>query len=365
MIEDGASHLFSDDWCLTDAMHRVGLQSRKQWSWSLSPPESIGHSDEARTIVRCNAVRNALQIGESFGLQTLPFDSVTSELNDAKLDPPIYSPAKEFFHRHANESTLRDEFIQPCARARSSHDLLDRSALSAIIAAGKSIITSIEGDNARLVERLIELSGADLRLNSRVSAITPGFSKKYRLSLSHSLPLDPHQTNVDEVDTIILATQFDSNDIDFYRIDVKTLTASARLDTHITHISSPVRMSSNQSVLPLNISIQNESTFTTSSTTPRPDILNVQHSRCCFKRGCLPGDDCDQCDEDKYLYRVHSMRYLEDDDIVRMIDQIPTGLSLDEHGVHFVRRRAWPRSYVQAEERRLDFVDSIEIAPDL
>lgn len=83
----------------------------------------------------------------------------------------------------------------------------------------------------------------------------------------------------------------------------------------------------------------------------------------------MPGDECDECDEcdeDEILYRVHSRAYMEDDDIVRMIGQDPKeNRKLSDYGIHFVRRQAWPHSYPQRLEGKLNIVDKIEIAPNL
>jgi hypothetical protein len=144
------------------------------------------------------------------------------------------------------------------------------------------------------------------------------------------------------------------------------------LETHVTHFSSPIYVSSNLSVLLLDIKIVNEMTetrtLTTSTTAESPNILNLQRSHACFMRGggCSPGDECDQCDEDEILCRVHSREHIEDDDIVRMIGQDPkenTGLS--DYGIDFVRRNAWPHSYPQRLEGKPNIVDKVEIAPDL
>jgi len=56
-------------------------------------------------------------------------------------------------------------------------------------------------------------------------------------------------------------------------------------------------------------------TFTTSHD---PDLLSLSKSTICYQRGCLLGDDCDQCDWEN-LHRVLSRHRMKDDDLVEMI----------------------------------------------
>jgi hypothetical protein len=226
---------------------------------------------------------------------------------------------------------------------------------------------SVDGGNSRLVERMIRLSEADIQLGSLVTAITPGFSRRYRLSISKSEPNESAKDDDLEFDVIILAAPLRKNEFDISNLDLHQEVASNEyIETHVTHFSSSIPVSSNMSVLPLDMNIVDEKILTTSTTVDHPKVLNIQRSDACFRRGCLPGDDCDQCDDDRFLYRVHSHQYLEDEDLIRMIGyDSKENKELSDYGIHFVRRRAWPHAFPRRRGAAVNIIDEIEIARDL
>lgn len=137
------------------------------------------------------------------------------------------------------------------------------------------------------------------------------------------------------------------------------------METHVTHFSSSTTASTNLSILPLDINIldEHERTMTISTMANAPNILNLQRSSVCFLSECLPGDECDQCDDDTILYRVHSDRLLDDKDLVRMLGRdFQEG---SDYGIGYVRRQKWPYSFPKGGDGGVNFVDEIEIAPKL
>lgn len=115
----------------------------------------------------------------------------------------VYSSSANTDLDYLNLSTLlQNEHIQPCTRARFSKSLTDAGGLASLIAAGKGTTTSVEGGNSRLVERLIRLSYADVRLNSSVIAINPGKSCK---PLADQVHINPAPCCA-SVDVLILLT---------------------------------------------------------------------------------------------------------------------------------------------------------------
>jgi hypothetical protein len=391
-IEDGATHFFADDWCLVSAMQQVGLKPRDT-SWL------IAHLAEGntRTDLRCNAestswktllrgrwkygqswgllhsaVQSALQSWNSFGAPHKgPFSSTLKELKTAGLMENVCGRSTTYLNNLTISQELQMDMIQPCTRGRFSDDLSDISGLSALIAAGKSNRISIDNGNSRLIERMINLSEAHLRLGFLVTAISPGFSRRYKLSITRSSLNEAVQEAAEdedfEFDAVILATPLSKSRIDTARLNLRQSTVQSPLvQTHVTHFSSTIPLTSNLSVLPLDMNILKDMTVTTSSVAPNPNIWNIQRSSACFRRGCLPGDECDQCDEDSYLYRVHSRHYMQDKDILQTIGlDFDEGKKLSDYGIGYVRRRAWPYSYPQMDQERPNIVDEVEIAPKL
>ena len=390
-IEEGATQFFPDDWCLVSVMQNVGLRPPRPRPRRASQSKFRWTDDDVRTDLDCNAVsdswqdllygrwkygqswstlntavRSALEEWNTFGSPYRPpFHSIQDALDQASLPKPVYGSATSYLQNLAISPELQNRFIQPCVRARSSQNLSGVSGLSALMAAGKSKRTSIDGGNSRLTERMIQLSEADLQLTTIVSAITPGFSRRYKLSVSHMAANESFQLDDVEFDIILLAAPLLGSEIDLSRLNLHaSAVPPAGVETHVTHFSSSFTITSNFSILPLDISIHDEMTLTTSNVLEDSDILNLQRSDACFRRGCLPGDDCDQCDDDEILYRVHSRRYMEDGDLVRMLGKDWEETSkLSDYGIQYVRRRIWPYTFPKIQEGHLNFLDEIEIAP--
>ena len=209
-----------------------------------------------------------------------------------------------------------------------------------------------------------------MQLNTIVTAIKPGDSKRYQLSVSQP---DSNASSRDiEFDLVILAAPLESSGIDFGFIHSASL-PNPRIDTYVTHFSSSRWVSDNPTTLPLDIEIENAEKFTTSTLTTSTlygdsNILSIQQSHACFSRGCSWDADCDQCDDDDKLYRIHSREPLEDSDLLRLLGpEVKGNDPFGDYSVGVVYRRAWPGSYPQARnvDAPLNFVDEVEIARDL
>lgn len=260
-------------------------------------------------------------------------------------------------------SAIRNEVTQPCLRGRISQDLTEVSLLAALIAAGKTTRISIDGGNSKLVKRMITLSEADLQLNSLVTKISPRSSRRFRLYLSHL-----KDRKALEFDTIFIAAPLLPGEIDVrgLNIDIKFFISDARMDAHVTHFSTENRISTNMTLLPLDMSVVEEQTLTTSSMEDRLNVMNLQRSTACFRRFCSRDDDCDVCDEDSILYRVHSRRYMKDVYLVRMVSAgLNEDLILRVHGIGYVRRQVWPNSFSSGEGNRTDVIDNMRMRPGL
>ena len=388
-IEEGATHFYAGDWCVASAMDDVGLKPVLPLPWPASYSTEHWRDDDVRREIKCNAgstawhdrlygfwkygsswrifhsaVQSALDAWDSFASRyTYPFTSIEQALNKAGLSSLVCRPATAYLQNLSVSPALRDDFIQPCTRGRASQHLSASSGLSALMAAGRSTTVSIDGGNSQLVERMIRLSEADLQTNALVTAISPGYTKRYGLAISRSTSQECLRAEVMDFDTVILAAPLQSTSLDLSRLGLQptVLSSSPGIETHVTHFSSPVAITTNLTSLSLDISLQGEMTLTTTSNTT--NVLNLHSSTACFKRyECSPDDECDECEEDIYLYRVHSASHLADQDLVHMIGrEWKEGSQLEDYGIHYVRRQVWPYSYSQGG---VDFVDEIEIAPD-
>lgn len=385
-IEDGATYFSIDDWCMISATKQVGLSTRDALSWRI-PDQS---DDGTRTELECNAASTALKSRlrgrwkygpswtllhnavsaslrnwDSFG--QIKFNRVLSELNDVGLTEDVRGLSTTYLNSLAISEVLQDDMVRPCSRGRLSEDVSEISGLSALLAAGASTRVSIDGGNSRLIERMILLSEAQVRLGSLVTAIAPGFSRRYKLSVTpHALnELTPDDDL--EFDRVILAMPISINGIDLSRINLLQDTSYPTfVPSHVTHFSSTIPVSSNMSELALDVDLVKDRIFTTSAPTKTQNILNIQRAAACFRRGCVDGSECDQCDEDGYLYRIHSRQYMEDEDILQTIGlRAEQDKDLKDYGIGFVRRNAWPASFPRVTEDASGIIDEITIAPNL
>lgn len=211
VIEEGAAHFFTDDRCLGWAMHNVGLslaermrpprfgsiESRISYylhqtlallnfkNWSLPPSPFRPDPDKIRTDLKCNAgavtwkdylrlrwrygrswpifqsaVRSARKSWDEFGEFPPSFNSITEASDVCGIDEATYNGAEAYLRNLSISVALQNEYIQPCLRGRFSQNLADVSGFFALLAAGKSTMTSVESGNSRLVERLVSVQSS-------------------------------------------------------------------------------------------------------------------------------------------------------------------------------------------------------------
>lgn len=389
VVEAGATHFSTQDWCVMTAMESAGL--RQRWSDPLALPKTTGIWDgkELRTAPKCNGessslwgqarsvwsygispwrfrllVRSALEKWKSFAGLMPTFDSSVRELEQVGLSELALDSAESYLKNQSITPRFLTEVVQPCTRAQFSQNLASVRALSSIVAAGASKATSIEGGNAFLIERMIELSGADLHLDSRVVKIVSGHNRRYRLSIArHGIEYTPDPQHA-EFDAVVLAVPLQSSKIDLSGLDLEsTALLHPYVETHVTHFVTPAKISSKFFDYGLNVNVPDH-LFTTTSLSHDPDILNIKRSTIRLRRGCLPGNECNQFDT-MNLYRVLSRHRIESSDLVRMIGrQLEDGSELSDYDISWVHRQAWPQAFPRYEKQHA-LLEEIEIGPNL
>jgi hypothetical protein len=206
---------------------------------------------------------------------------------------------------------------------------------------------------------MIKLSEADLRLSSRVTKISPGHHRRYRLSVSRG----PSSAEDAEFDAVILAASLQSIKVDLSDLYLNSITPlPPYIETHVAQFTTPAAISPKFFDIPSNTTIPDD--VLTASTTSGPDLLSLSRSTVCYRRGCMPGDDCDQCDWEN-LYRVLSRHRMDDGDLVRMIgQQLREGHVLGDYNISWAHRHAWPYAFPRYQKEHA-LLDRIEIAPQL
>lgn len=389
VVEAGATHFFTQDWCLMTAMEGTGLKER--WKDPLALPKSTGLWDgkELRTAPKCNgdamsvwdharliwkygispwrfrkSALSALGKWKSFAGLIPTFDSAVEELEQVGLSDLVLDSAEGYLKNLSITPDFLTEVVQPCMRAQFSQNLENERALPALVAVGASRATSVEGGNSRLVERMIQLSGADLHLNSKVTRIGRGYHRRYRLSMARNALKDPRSPRHAEFDAVVLAAPLWSSKVDLSNLHIQSIASIPQyVETHVTHFATPANISPKFFDHSLNATIPDD-LLTTTSHSHDPDLLRLSRSTIRFRRGWLPGNDCGQFDTE-YLYRVLSRSLMKDEDLVHMLGQRLEGESeLSDYNISWVHRQFWPNAFSRYAKHD-ELQGKVEIAPNL
>ncbi|KAI6986598.1 hypothetical protein KC332_g6590 [Hortaea werneckii] len=387
-LELGATTFSADDQCLMETLRAVGLQDTVSTDfyhvlahthWTKGPSQNqvtcdvlgLSWSQLATRLWRYgvsalrfrNEVMSTLEKWRRFTVYQ-HFDTVQKGMVDLGLLPLISRNARDYLDSVNISREFQEEIVRPCVRARLGRDLEDVHGLPALIAAGSSSTTMVDGGNSRLIERMIKLSGAHLTFSSEVLAIGRGEERRYILTVRHGSG-DSEDIEYVEYDAVVLAGPLQLLNIDLSGLALNlnaASTANNLIEAQITHFTSPFQLVTNSSSPSINISITNDDLLTSSSPPGDMNIFKVQGSDVCYSPGCPPATGCDLY-ELEYLYRIHSQRALEDAELVHML-----GLEYNENapltGISWVRRDVWPKAFLPYRKGQ-DFVGKFELAPRL
>ncbi|RJE18327.1 Prenylcysteine [Aspergillus sclerotialis] len=389
VVEAGATHFFTQDWCLRTAMEGTGVKERRKDPLALPKSSGLWDGKELRTAPKCNgdsmsvwdharliwkygispwkfrkSVQSALEKWKSFAGLIPTFGSAVKELEQVGLSDLVLDSAEGYLKNISITPHFLTEVVQPCTRAQFSQNLENEPALPALVAVAASKATSIEGGNSRLVDRMIQLSGVNLQLNSRVTRIGHGYHRRYRLSIVRNSLKDSQNLRHADFDAIVLATPLWSSKVDLSDLHLQSIASiSQYVETHVTHFATPANISPKFFDHSLNVTIPDD-LLTTASPSHDPDLLRLSRSTIRFRRGCLPGNDCRQFDTE-YLYRVLSRSLIKDGDLVRMLGQQLEGeYELSDYNISWVHRQFWPHAFPQyGKDDGLQ--EKVEIAPNL
>ncbi|KAI7166013.1 hypothetical protein KC343_g11817 [Hortaea werneckii] len=387
-LELGATTFSTDDQCLMQTLRAVGLQDTvsaglfhvpAHTRWTHVPSQNqvtcdvlgLSWSQLAKRLWRYgvsawrfrNEVISTLEKWRRFTIYR-HFDTVQKGMDDLDLLPLISGNARDYLDSVNISREFQEEIVRPCVRVRLGRGLEDVHGLPALIAAGSSSTTMVDGGNIRLVERMIKLSGAHLSLSSEVIAIGRGQERRYRLTVRHSSE-DSKEIEYVEYDSVVLAAPLRLLKIDLSGLSLSPNTASTAtthpIEAHITHFISQFRFDANFSNPSLKISITNDDILTSSSPPGAVNILKVQASEVTYNPGCPPDNICD-CYGCESLYRIHSHRALDDAELVRLLGmEYNEALSLI---LLWVRRDVWPKAFLPYRNGS-DFVGDMELARHL
>lgn len=231
---------------------------------------------------------------------------------------------------------------------------------------------------------MLKISEACIHLNTRVSRITIGDKRRWKVQ---SLATNPTPTQCatpeDEFDIVILTAPFASNgiDIDSHPSNLR-LTTNVRpyVERHVTLFSTLHRLSPEYFNQPINTTVSGN-IFTAPKGQPTPEEEDGYEIFSMTVAIRVPPPDSSNCiDELEYVYMIISSKSIPDDEIKRLLGhethtKSPRGENdshmheslLPDLGVTWVHRQALPHAYPELASGTdpHPILDNIRIAPDL
>jgi hypothetical protein len=297
-----------------------------------------------------------------------PFDNIGEELRRIGLFDYDLTPASGLYDNLSVPDGLRNEVLQPCSIGLNHRTLEEAAALASLLSLRKIHRSFLYRGNIQLVDRLLQASNATVRLQRKVTAISPGSERRYRLThLSAAGAAQPSEEH-SEFDAVIIATPLSINDLDLSQLNLPASWSPAATfnEAHITHFTSTAPLAANMTAM--NVSISAHSILTTSAPTNATKILSIHQSEACYRRiPCFWDDECDQC-EDENLFRVYSRHRLSDGEVLKLINHAQKEGSREEGdlpGISWIHRYAWPRAFSGRTKDVANVSLQVEVAPGL
>jgi hypothetical protein len=429
VVEAGAPHFFNTDECLMSTVRYIGLDTnpkdelalpRKVGTWNgdrfvagpMCDEEPIppwghvrwywkyGNTPSGNWLRRAHdaiisspyyrlgwkfaiSVRNFSKVVDMVSKRWRSFASLravsnlSDGLNACGLENTMINrSAEDYLTDMGAVSGFGSDFVQPCTRARFAQDLKDVNGLSAFINAVTAEKVSISQGNIRLIERMMNLSRAELFLNSTVIEIRTGGTRRYKLAIAQNTPdgaknymhqdydivilTGPVQMN-GEPDTMDLLASLNKPQIPDLAIPILPSYAEA----HITHFSTPDSLSSTFFSPQLETDIPDD-LYTTNSSAHGSSLLALRKYEIAYRRyECHWDEECDSFDEEN-LYRIVSREHIPDSELARLIGkEWHENQTLADLGITWVHRQSWPRAFPRFRAGKVGIQSDIEIAPNL
>lgn len=221
---------------------------------------------------------------------------------------------------------------------------------------------------------MTQLSRADVRLNTEVVAISPGSDRRFRLGISGITASGQTDVQYKEYDSVIIASPLFDSGIDLSDLELEHFPPRAAFTgSHVTHVATHSRLTSDRSFLPLDVAITDlknakfpRADVRTSSTNHTTNVLSIKQFIKCNYGPCIPGDECDECDEQN-LYRIHSRHRLSDEDLVKILGGLQTGSGsrLEDYELSWLHRQHWPHAFPARNATGYLSSPQIQLAPKL
>lgn len=391
-VECGAATFTDDDWCIKEAMREVGLKPTRStlnddvgvWdghdllvsygdkdkplsgTWWQSP-KWLWRYGLSLSKVQEMIVKNAESFSSLAALQ--PFLRLSEELEESFSRQDVSESASSFLEKTDVNVKLVNEVIRAESRYRHAYDLHQVNTLSSLLALRSAPELAIYQGNQRLPHRMLKISKAQNRLNTRVSRITSGKERRWKIytqltQLSHSEA---------EFDIIIITASFAFNNITIDPLSSTLSTATkakSYVERHVTLFSTLDRLSPAYFNLPPNKTLPERiltapRTQAALSSEGNHDSNDNEVFSITIADRVPPPDSLDREDELEYVYKIISSHPIPNDEIVRLLGHQPDShKTLQSFGVTWVHRKVWPHAYARFTPGE-PILDNLEIAPDM
>lgn len=429
-VEVGAAAFREDDWCLNDAMQEVGLKRapmlRADYTGVWDGEKFIvSYKDNEKPLTSTywpalkwwwrygsslTKVRDSvLDIADKFSgfAYFQAFMNLQETLSEIFGFGIIQSMPECVFQRRGVSAEFINEVIRAESRHRHARDLDEVNVLSALLALRSDSNVAVYGGNQRLPHRMLKIAEADVRLNTRVTQITNGKHRRWKLRAEstndqvESRPLSFES----EFDIVILTAPFASSCISIDpTISISALTTQIRpyVERHVTLFSTLRTLAFEY----FNQSEADTIPQTILTAPARPVLEDGNDIFSITVADEVPPVDAGDCiSELEFVYKMISSKPVPDETIAALLGQrvdysitkqsiqinTPSELeafqtsnsednpqespenisesnsedfSLQDLGVTWVHRQAWPYAYPQFDPQK-PLLENIEIAPDL
>ena len=287
-IEVGSAAFTEHDWCLKDAMQEVGLKpiirSRSAchtaaWDGNemlvsyreSNKPLSSAAWQSPQWLWRYGfslskvygMIKRTAEDFSSFALFH-PFLDLSEKLRKSFSSQAILPSAASFFDNSRINTKLINEVIRAETRYRYARDLDQVNLLSSLLALRSTADVGIFQGNQRLPNRMLKIADAHVHLNHRVSRITTGNQKQWKIhSVYSDNPAEAQPLMFEaEFNIFVLTAPFASSAIDInfpMSMPISATEVRPYLERHVTLFSTLRRLSPkyfnqpNDTVLPENI----------------------------------------------------------------------------------------------------------------
>ena len=168
---------------------------------------------------------------------TFPFRSLKEAAEELDMMHLVSVTGEELVHEKGISDTFANDILQAATRVNYAQNLDQIHGLETLVSMAAEGAMSVEGGNWQIFDEMVRRSGAELNLNSTVTAITKdNATDSYTLKVESAAP---DRENLSAYDTIIMATPYQFSGIEVKPKLCSLPNAIDYVSLHVTLLASP------------------------------------------------------------------------------------------------------------------------------